>query len=57
MTLLLSQLNLNAVETETRVTIKCIHYWLMCFQLNSVERIKEYDDLPQEKDDIIPNNR
>jgi hypothetical protein len=57
-TLLLSQLNLNAVETETRVNNSfTVFIDLFCLQLNSVERIKEYDSLPQELDDIIPNNR
>jgi len=43
LTLILSSLNLTTVETETR--------------MNSVERIKEYEDLPQEPPTINPNNR
>jgi len=42
-TLVLSQLNLNAVETEMR--------------MNSVERIKEYETLPQEAPSHIPETK
>jgi len=42
-TFVMSNLNRMGIETETR--------------MNSVERVKEYDSLPQEAPDIIPENR
>jgi len=43
LTFILSNLNNMAVETEIR--------------MNSVERVREYESLPQEADEINPNNR
>jgi len=43
LTLVLSNLNINTVETETR--------------MNSVERIQEYETLPQEPPEIIEYSR
>jgi len=43
LTFILSNLNLMAVETETR--------------MNSVERIKEYDTLEQESDEVVEGHR
>lgn len=43
LTFALNGLNISTAETESR--------------MNSVERVKEYDSLPQESESIIPENR